>query len=107
LIERAMPSVPCERIDRNRKLCRKNLMNLKNVRVHFSRTNKEEIEMRHIVFAMIAAMGLGLVGVSAASAVPVSGKAIAQAAEQANSVTAVAGGCGVGWHRGPHGGCRR
>jgi hypothetical protein len=26
---------------------------------------------------------------------------------QPSDVTTVAGGCGVGWHRGPYGGCRR
>jgi hypothetical protein len=37
-------------------------------------------------FAVIFAVGVSMAGVSAADA---------------------AGGCGVGWHRGPHGGCLR
>ena len=63
--------------------------------------------MRHLVLGLIVAAGVSVVGSVGASAVPADGQAIAQAADQANSVTDVAGGCGRGWHRGPHGGCRR
>ena len=63
--------------------------------------------MRHLVLGLIVAAGLSVVGSFDASAAPANGQAIAQAADQASSVTDVAGGCGRGWHRGPHGGCRR
>jgi hypothetical protein len=46
--------------------------------------------------------GVGLAGVSTANAVPVA--PLAQA--QAGLITHVDGGCGAGWHRGPHGACR-
>ncbi len=62
--------------------------------------------MRHIILAAIMAAGVGLIGIGGASAAPASGQAIAQAADHANSITEVRGGCGRGWHRGPHGGCR-
>jgi hypothetical protein len=63
--------------------------------------------MRHLVLGLIVAAGVSVVGSFGASAAPANGHAIAQAADQASSVTDVAGGCGRGWHRGPHGGCRR
>jgi hypothetical protein len=63
------------------------------------------IGMRHLVLALIMAAGVGLLGVGGASAAPASGKAIAQAADQASSVTQVWGGCGRGWHRNRWGRC--
>ena len=50
--------------------------------------------MRYLVLAIVTAVGVGLLGIGGASAAPASGKAIAQAAEQASSVTQVWGGCG-------------
>ncbi len=48
------------------------------------------------------AIGLGLLGMTASQAMPVT------PLDQAASVDIihVAGGCGPGWHRGPYGGCR-
>ena len=45
------------------------------------------------------AFGLALAG--AAQAMPVT------SAPDTSNVIKVAGGCGTGWHRGPHGGCIR
>jgi hypothetical protein len=42
-----------------------------------------------------------------ASAAPANGQAISQLADHSSNITDVAGGCGRGWHRGPHGHCRR
>jgi hypothetical protein len=61
--------------------------------------------MRYIVLAIVMAAGVGLVGISGASAAPASGQAIAQAADRASSVTKVWGGCGRGWHRNRWGRC--
>jgi hypothetical protein len=63
------------------------------------------IGMRHLVLAVVMAVGVGLLGIGGASAAPASGKAIAQAADQASSVTKVWGGCGRGWHRNRWGRC--
>jgi Spy/CpxP family protein refolding chaperone len=64
--------------------------------------------MRSIVLAAIVTAGMSLFGLSAASAAPASGQAtISQLAGQSSQVIQVAGGCGRGWHRGPHGHCRR
>lgn len=61
--------------------------------------------MRTIVFAAIAAAGLGLAGLQAASAAPAGGAALGQAASQNSDVTTVAMGCGRGWHRNWRGRC--
>ena len=61
--------------------------------------------MRYIVLAIVMAAGVGLVGISGASAAPANGQAIAQAADQASSISDVAGGCGRGWHRNRWGRC--
>jgi hypothetical protein len=61
--------------------------------------------MRYIVLAIVMAAGVGLVGIGGASAAPANGQAIAQAADQASSVTKVRGGCGRGWHRDRFGRC--
>jgi hypothetical protein len=61
--------------------------------------------MRYIVLAIVIAVGVGLAGIGGASAAPASGQAIAQAADQASTVTKVGGGCGRGWHRNRWGRC--
>jgi len=63
--------------------------------------------MRHLVLAIVMAAGVSLIGVAGASAAPANGQAIAQAADHASDITQVREGCGRGWHRGPHGHCRR
>jgi len=65
------------------------------------------IDMRHIVLAIIMAAGVSLMGIAGASAAPANGQAISRIADQANQITKVMEGCGRGWHRGPHGHCRR
>ncbi len=50
--------------------------------------------------AALAGAGLGMA--SSARAMP-----LAPLSAQNDLVTQVAGGCGKGWHRGPHGGCRK
>jgi hypothetical protein len=55
--------------------------------------------MRHLVIAVVVAAGACLVGSLGASATPANGQAILNAADHANSITDVAGGCGRGWHR--------
>jgi hypothetical protein len=55
----------------------------------------------------IASIALaGLLGAfsAAASAAPIAGSGPVSASPD---VIYVAGGCGIGWHRGPYGGCRR
>jgi hypothetical protein len=66
--------------------------------------HKEESRMRYLVLAIVMAVGV-LLGIGGASATPASGKAIAQAAEHASSVTQAWGGCGRGWHRNHWGRC--
>jgi hypothetical protein len=57
--------------------------------------------MRNIVFASTVAL-LGL-----AAALPADAMPFPSLADQAPSaITLTAGGCGVGFHRGPYGGCR-
>jgi hypothetical protein len=68
--------------------------------------NEGGINMRHLVFAIVVAAGVSLVGAAGASAAPASGKVISQAAEQTSSITQVWGGCGRGWHRNRWGHCR-
>jgi hypothetical protein len=63
--------------------------------------------MRHLMIAVVLAAGVSMVGSIGASAAPANGPAIAQAAGHTSDITQVRGGCGRGWHRGPHGGCRR
>jgi hypothetical protein len=76
-----------------------------NSMAHFARHATGGMGMRHMVLAIVMAVGVGLLGVGGASAAPVSGKAIAQAADQASSVTKVWGGCGPRWHRNRWGRC--
>ena len=57
--------------------------------------------MRHISKILFVA-ALGLAGFSSARAMPALG-----VAAPSSSVVSVAGGCGIGWHRGPGGGCLR
>ena len=63
--------------------------------------------MRHLVLAIVVAAGVSLIVVAGASAAPANGQAIAQAADHASNTIEVRDGCGRGWHRGPHGHCRR
>ncbi len=66
------------------------------------------IDMRHLVLAIVMAVGVSLIGIAGASAAPAAnGQAILKAADQVSSITQVSGGCGRGWHRGRHGHCRR
>ena len=58
--------------------------------------------MKKILVASLFAVGLGLAGMSASQAMPVT--PLDQAAS-ADTIR-VAGGCGWGGHRGPYGGCR-
>jgi hypothetical protein len=52
-------------------------------------------------FALFA--GLSLPGLASAQAMPLA----PLGGTDTGVVVPVAGGCGPGWHRGPHGGCRR
>jgi hypothetical protein len=56
---------------------------------------------------LLVAVGLSLLGMAGASAAPANGQAIAQLADHSSQIVDVSGGCGRGWHRGPHGHCRR
>jgi hypothetical protein len=58
------------------------------------------------VSVLVVAAGVALFAVGSASAVPANGRAISKAVDEVKAMTPVAGGCGVGWHRGPRGGCR-
>ena len=62
--------------------------------------------MRKFAIAMLAVAGFGLVGASAASAVPVVGSAIAQLGQWNAKVVPVLDNCGRGWHRSGYGTCR-
>jgi hypothetical protein len=66
---------------------------------------KGGIGMRRIALAIIMGVGVGFIGFGGASAAPANGQAIAQTADQANSVVKVWGGCGRGWHRNRWGRC--
>jgi hypothetical protein len=63
--------------------------------------------MRYALLAIVVAAGMSLLGTMGASAAPANGQAISQLADHSSNITDVAGGCGRGWHRGPHGHCRR
>ncbi|HLH11807.1 MAG TPA: hypothetical protein VKV77_08015 [Methylovirgula sp.] len=56
--------------------------------------------MRQMILSLASAALLGLAA-SASQAMPVS-----DVGNPAPHVTLVAGGCGIGFHRGPYGGCR-
>jgi hypothetical protein len=61
-----------------------------------------------IIIAAIALLGtVALFGIGTSQAAPASGQAISTITGQSGQIIKVAGGCGRGWHRGPHGGCRR
>jgi hypothetical protein len=62
--------------------------------------------MRILLTAATMVAGIWLLA-SPASAAPAAGAPIATAADHANVVIDVAGGCGRWRHRGPRGGCRR
>ncbi|WP_026606021.1 GCG_CRPN prefix-to-repeats domain-containing protein [Methylocapsa acidiphila] len=55
--------------------------------------------------AAAAAAAMILLGSLQAEAAPV--PALPVAPEQPSLIVPIAGGCGLGWHRGPWGGCRR
>jgi len=55
------------------------------------------------LFSLALVIGIGLFGLAAAQAMPLAPLEQAQTA----LTIPVAGGCGVGFHRGPYGGCRR
>ena len=59
--------------------------------------------MKKIVLAAAAASTLLFGGIDAAGAMTAGAIPLA---ESAPAVTLVAGGCGIGFHRGPYGGCR-
>ena len=59
--------------------------------------------LRNLLIAASAAAMIGGMSLSA-EAMPMSGGAPAVA--DAPAITLVAGGCGIGFHRGPYGGCR-
>ena len=60
--------------------------------------------MRRMIASLVLAGLMG--GSGAASAAPIQGSPVDQPAT-APGVIYVAGGCGIGFHRGPYGGCRR
>ncbi|MFG1247089.1 GCG_CRPN prefix-to-repeats domain-containing protein [Xanthobacter sp. YC-JY1] len=57
--------------------------------------------MRKQILIAAAAAGLFGLGTGVAAAFPA-----AQPLDRLATVQTVAGGCGIGWHRGPWGGCR-
>ena len=65
------------------------------------------IDTRYLVLAIVLAAGVSLIGVAGAAAAPANGQPIAQAADHVSNTIDVRGGCGRGWHRGPHGHCHR
>jgi hypothetical protein len=58
--------------------------------------------MKFLAVSAIA-LGLGLFATAPSQAMPLAPLATTAAND---GVIQVAGGCGVGWHRGPYGGCR-
>jgi hypothetical protein len=66
---------------------------------------RREIDMRHMMFAIVAAAAVGLIGIAGASAAPANGHAISQTTDHSSYVTDVAEGCGRGWHRNRWGHC--
>jgi hypothetical protein len=63
--------------------------------------------MRTIFLALVAVAGIGIAAASSASAAAINGAAIINAVQQDDAVTAIAGGCGRGWHRNRWGRCVR
>lgn len=62
--------------------------------------------MRKLLFAACLAASASFLAVSSASAAPATGSAaIARAVDQTSDLSAVAGGCGRGWHRNWRGRC--
>lgn len=57
-----------------------------------------------ILAPSVFVLGLGFAAMSASQAMPIA--PLDQAQATADTTIRVAGGCGVGWHRGPYGGCR-
>src|ERR1700722_15555704 len=52
------------------------------------------------------ALAAAAIGLSGLAAIPAQAMQIAPLSASATYVTLVAGGCGIGFHRGPYGGCR-
>jgi hypothetical protein len=52
------------------------------------------------------ALAAAAIGLSGLAAIPAQAMQIAPLSASAPYVTLVAGGCGIGFHRGPYGGCR-
>jgi hypothetical protein len=67
--------------------------------------NRRKIRMRHLIAAIVVVAGTGVFATMAASAAPVSGKAIAQMAGQSVQIIQVSGGCGRWRFRGRSGRC--
>jgi hypothetical protein len=60
---------------------------------------RKEVALLATIVAMFTFLTFG------AQAMPAS--KLKGASNSSGQITLVAGGCGAGWHRGPHGGCRR
>jgi hypothetical protein len=54
--------------------------------------------MKHLLIASVAFLGL--------AAVPAAAMPVAPLTDAPSAITLAAGGCGIGFHRGPYGGCR-
>ena len=54
--------------------------------------------MKHLLIASVAFLGL--------AAVPAAAMPVAPLTDAPSAITLTAGGCGIGLHRGPYGGCR-
>jgi hypothetical protein len=54
--------------------------------------------MKHVFIASVAFLGL--------AAVPAAAMPVAPLTDVPSAITLTAGGCGIGFHRGPWGGCR-
>jgi hypothetical protein len=54
--------------------------------------------MKHVFIASVAFLGL--------AAIPAAAMPVAPLTDVPSAITLTAGGCGIGFHRGPYGGCR-
>ena len=63
--------------------------------------------MRAILFAVLVAAGIGLVGTSSVSAAPGGNTALLNASNEVSGIVQVRDGCGYGWHRNWRGRCVR
>jgi hypothetical protein len=62
--------------------------------------------MQRIALVIVAAASASLIGMVSVYAMPMS-HAPVKASIEGSFVAKTAGGCGVGWHRGPYGHCVR